>query len=291
MNRIFLLITLLYLVSCNSEPENNQTKDTTINQNNYSKDSIISRGTFLTDKELEYIKTSDRYIEYFKHPTHNDFKIPIDQQEKDSLMALERLMKEILKDAHFIDGQINLETLFEEEGFGRIDGLNMSKDSLNVFYTTKNLFFYYFMNDTINFLNQLNSRDLEKIFNGAFMTDAAIYNLTSLKFNTKSNIRAYGMAGVETNGDVVEPPNYIYVFLADDKYVYMVQKGINVKLTEIKECKAIYDSLISLNGDISDVEQRAWNKHCECYQQKFKNESQYDYIKKQMEYIEKYLEH
>lgn len=65
MERFYLFILVILMLSCNSEQDKKITNDSTINQNNYSKDSIIGRGTFLTDKELAYIKTRDRYIEYW----------------------------------------------------------------------------------------------------------------------------------------------------------------------------------------------------------------------------------
>ena len=94
-----------------------------------------------------------------------------------------------------------------------------------------------------------------------------------------------------TNGDAVGPPNTLFVLVANDKYVYLVQKDIDIKLNEIKTCKKIYDSLISKKGDIEVVEQEAWNRHCECYQERFKNEPQFDSIKKEIAIIVNYIEH
>lgn len=292
MERFFLLIIAILLLSCNSQLDKKVTNDSTISKNNYSKDSIIGRGTFLTDKEFEYIKTRDRYIEYFNRPKDPNFSAELlEKQNNDSLLVLERLMQDLLKDTKVGDGTNNLRYLFDDMDFGLLDGLVKCHDSSLVVCTTKNLFFYYFMNDKINQLDQLTSKDLEKIFDKALLRDEGVYDLTTFKFPSTNNIQAYGIAGVVTNGDAIGPPNTLFVLVANDKYVYLVQKDIHIKLEEIKACKKIYDSLISKKGEIEVVEQEAWNRHCECYQERFKNEPQFDSIKKEITDIVNYIEH
>jgi len=282
------------MLSCNSEQDKKITNDSTINQNNYSKDSIIGRGTFLTDKELAYIKTRDRYIEYFEKPKDPNFSFEqLEKQNKDSLLELERLLKVILKDSRVGDGRINLEALYDEgeNGFGMLDGLVNGRDPLNLFGITKNLFFYYFMNNKINQLDQLTSNDFNKILTSAFTNDAAITALTTIKLPSENNVQAYGIVTYEAQDIGPFPPNRIYIFVVNDKYVYMASEKLEAKLTEVKECRKIWDSLIEKTGAADDMGDYAQNKYCECCQQGYQNEPQFDSIKKEIVDIVNYLEH
>ncbi len=73
MKNSYLLLLMAIILSCNSRQDKNTAHDSTLIQTNYPKDSMLGRGTFLDDKELEYIKTRDRQVEYFQK--HSDPKV------------------------------------------------------------------------------------------------------------------------------------------------------------------------------------------------------------------------
>jgi hypothetical protein len=292
MGRFFLLTIAILFLSCNSEKDKKVTNDSTISKDNNSKDSIIGRGTFLTDKELEYIKTRDRYIKYFNEPKNPKIGFEqIEKQNNDSLLVLEKLMQDILKDTKVGNGTNNLRYLFDDMDFGLMDGLVTCHDSAMVVCTTKNLFFYYFMNDKINQLDQLTSKDLEKIFDKALLRDEVVTDFTTIKFSSTNNINAYGAVGITYNGEPLGPPNTIFGLVADDKYIYLFQKDIHIKLEEIKECRKFFDSVALKPGNTEDEIDKAEDKYCQCYQEKFKYEPQFDSIKKEIADIVNYIEH
>ena len=200
-------------------------------------------------------------------------------------------MREIMKDSKVSIGNNNLSILNEDMGFGMLDGLNMVHDSLIVFGTTKNLFFYYFMNNKINQLDQLTAKDLQKIFNSAFYSDERIVSLATVKMPSTNNIQVYGIAGVVTNGEAFGPPDQIAVLVANDKYVYLVVKAADTKLNEIKECRKIWDSLKLKPNDSDDILDEVEDKYCNCYQDKLKSDTKFDSIRKEMEDIVNYINH
>ncbi len=291
MKLLILFTTLTLLLSCNSGSDTNLKLDTSYSKNSYSRDSIIGRGTFLSDEELRYIQTRDRYIEYFKNSGTNIGFENFEKQNDDSILVLEGLMHTIMKDSKVATGKNNVSTLYEDMDFGSLDGLIMRHDSLIVFGTTKNLFFYYFMNNKINQLDQLTTKDLEKIFTSAFYSDEAIVSLATVKMPSTNNIQAYGIAGVTTNGEAFGPPEKIAVLVADDKYVYLVVKNTETKLEENKECRKVWDSLVLKPNDSDDVLDEVEDKYCSCYQEKLKSDSRFENIRKEMEDIVNYINH
>ena len=147
------------------------------------------------------------------------------------------------------------------------------------------------MNNKINRLDQLTSTDFSKILTSAFSSGAAISALTTIKLPSKNNVQAYGVVTYEAQDIGPFPPDGIYVFVANDKYVYMAGRKLDVKLDEVKECRKIWDSLIAKPGSADDMGDYAQNKYCECCQQGYQNEPQFDMIKKEMVDIVNYIEH
>ena len=291
MKSLHLFTTLILLLSCNSGNDKNASSDTSFSKNSYTKDSIIGSGTFLSNQEVGYIKTRDRYIKYFKKLGTGIGSEMLERQNKDSLLVLEGLMREIMKDSKVGIGENNLSTLYEDMDFGSLDGLSMRHDSLIVFGTTKNLFFYYFMKNKINQLDQLTTKDLEKIFTRAFYSDEAIVSLATVQIPATNNIKAYGIAGVVTNGEAFGPPDHIAVLVANDKYIYLVVKNADTKMNEIKECREIWDSLILKPNKSDDEEEEVRDKYYSCYQDKIKSDSKFENIRKEMEDIVYYINH
>ena len=292
MKNSYLLLLMAIILSCNSRQDKNTAHDSTLIQTNYPKDSMLGRGTFLDDKELEYIKTRDRQVEYFQK--HSDPKVgfeKLEKQHKDSLLELERIMREIMKDSRVSDGQNNLLVLYNDMGFDILDGLYGIHDSMGLFGITKNLFFYYFMDNKINQLDQLTLTDFDKILNSAFASDAHITPLTTIRLPSENNVQAYGIVTYEAQDIGPFSPDEIYVFVANDKYVYIASRKLDVKLDEVKACRHIWDSLIAKPGADDNMEDYAQDKYCECCQQGYQNEPQFDNIKKEMETMVQHILH
>jgi len=299
-----LILTLGFISACNLS--NNKT-------NSISRLPTEQDSSGQTNKELEYLKTRNSYVQYFeKIYENNPDWTKIGKQDNDSLLVLEKMLKEILKDAGIDSiikyGKINLETLTPELGFGMLDGLVLNKNSsLQIFVTSKTLFFNYFKSQQINSIQNLTSKQLSDIFS-SLISDAFATVFYSEKIPSNKNSEVYGSIGTIGQDIGRFPPDNIFVLVANEDYIYIIQKYLDKPINEMRECQAIYDSIyinsqkyfdVYIASNLTDktafnkkveLEETAWNKYCECYQKNFKSDEQYDNVLKQIEKIVQYVE-
>jgi hypothetical protein len=270
------------------------------------------------DKELEYSKTRDRYIDYFKiSRDHYDQDI-LDKQDSDSLLVLEDILRAILKDASIAgiskNGKINLETLQPDMGFGGLDGLvlnknNVVKNSAEIVVTTKTLFFDYFKGYQINSLDSLTIEQLDNIFTSTFgrgQVHTTTYSILEKSF-TKHG-QTYGCIGTigQESGELT--PDHTLVLASNESYIYIFLEYLNSSIIELSECKSISDSLNSLSDEYSklyeesipkdksliskaaDFQLAAWEQYCNCYQKNLKDKVVFEKIRNQVIKVMQYAE-
>jgi hypothetical protein len=266
----------------------------------------------LTNKELEYLRVRNDYVRYFKDMNENnrDFT-EIYKQDTDSLLVLEKMLREILKNSRIDSiskfGKINLETLTPEMGSGMLDGLKLNNKSKNIFVTSKSLFLDYFKSQQIHSTDNLTSKQLSDIFS-ALIFDARATVFYSEKLSSNNRKIIYG--GIATIAQDIGsfPPDNVYVLVANDDFIYIIQKYSDKPINIISKCQTIYDSIYNKSEQYFDeykasnlkdksaidkkfeIEEIAWDKYCECYQENFKNDKQYNTVQKQMEKLAKYVE-
>lgn len=206
-----------------------------------------------TNQELNYLRTRDNYIEYFNRMTNNNPDwTKIDRQNNDSLLVLEKLLKEILNNSLAKDGIINLETLVGELGFGGLDGLvlnknNVVRDSAQVFVTTKTLFLDYFKNGQIKSFDNLSKEQFDDIFTSAFgrgEAHATTFSIVEKSFTKDS--QAYGcIASFGQESGEASAPDNILVLASKGNYIYLILEYLDISIKELRDCKTISDSLYS----------------------------------------------
>lgn len=277
---------------------------------------IISVSVFgQTNKELEYLNVRDNYINYFKNiSVINRDWTKTDKQDKDSLLVLEKKLREVLKgskiDSVVRYGKINLETLQQDLGFGMLDGLVLNKyssNSLQIFVTSKELFFDYFKSKQINSIDNLTPRQLDDILT-ALVSDAHSTVFYSEKISSTKSNQVYG--GIETIAQDFGrfTPDIIFALISNGNYIYIIQKYLDKPINGMKDCQAIYDSIYSNSekyfmtyqaSNLQDttafnkkiqLEVTAWEKYCECYQKNFRNDKQFELILKQIKNMVQYIE-
>lgn len=306
-----MLFFILTLTSCNLGERKNS-----IRQNRVESIPTFSQ-TNVDGKEAKYIKTRDRYANYFKTSEENHYnQALLDKQDNDSLLVLENLLKDILKDVNFDDisknGKINLETLLPELGFGNLDGLvlnknNVKRNSSQIVVTTKTLFFDYFKGQ-INSLDSLSKEQLDNIFTSAFgggEAHATIFSIVK-KTNSKS-CQTYGCIGSfgQESGELA--PDCILVIASKESYIYIFLEYLNESIKELRACQSISDSLNSLfmkykqqydssiQKDKSlinkavDFQDAAWKQYCECYQNNLNDKVVFKKIRNQVINVMQYV--
>jgi len=215
----YFFIALALLSSCN--PNSKKTES----------DQSDSEDIF-TEQEVQYLKTRDAYIEQFK-PLQKAGLDTLDRMDDRARLHLEEMLHEILKDSKYsTQGKNNLVTLQGYLGFGMADGLYFEKDSMTIFYTSKNLFLDYYKG-RINRLNILDSNDLPLIFQWTVLKYAFTTNFFSMKIDSQKNDEEYVMIGQTGNASGPSPPDHLFALVVARKYVYIITKNINQTIKEL----------------------------------------------------------
>ena len=123
-----------------------------------------------------------------------------------------------------------------------LDGLALNKDSLKIFITSKSLFYDYFKSLQIKSIHNLTSKQLSDIFS-ALISDARATVYYSQEISSNKNSKVYGSIGTIAQDIGRFPPDNIFVLIANEDYIYLIQKYIDKPINEISECQAIYDSI------------------------------------------------
>ncbi|MBO0592886.1 hypothetical protein I2486_15890 [Cellulophaga sp. E16_2] len=140
MKYIFIILLFLF-ISCNGQKNNT---DTIKNSEEKQSPTTID-GQNRLEKELHYIKQRNSNVDYFKNKEIND---KIGHQMNDSILALEKLLKNILSTTRIPNltknGQINLQTFYPEMGFGMLDGLWVEKEETMLLCISDYIFYDFF---------------------------------------------------------------------------------------------------------------------------------------------------
>jgi hypothetical protein len=276
-----------------------------LNSKGQSSESIISSES-LTNNESEYLKTRDAYIEQFKSPQKVTVADSLYKMTNKALSSLEVRLREILKDSKYSgQGKINLETLISELGFGMLDGLWFEKDSMRIFYTSKNLFLKYF---NANQIEGLIPENLDAAFQSAFFSDAFVLDFSHIKITSAKSTEAYGVVGLAGQMPGPFPPQHLFAFASTDKYIYLIDKYLKTPIKELPQCKSEW-SIINAEAEklgeqyraanLKDttalnkwhkLDELAFSKYCECYQKELTRDPRFKAIQKQLKRMVKYLE-
>jgi len=298
MSNIFRIALMLSL-SCISNPQKNQSFVCIVS------DTIRSGKNFQKDKELEYIKVRDNYIEQFDKLINPMITDSLVRMDKEAVSNLENRLFDILKDSKYsAKGKINLRTLLPYADFGLLDGLYFEIDSLKIVYTSKKIFLDHFKDKNISRFENLTPKNLGDIFSAAYITDARGYNLSSFKLNSDKDITSYGMFASGTNGFGPIFPQFLFVVVFKGNFIYMAEKDIT-QFGEIEKCKILGDSIfpnterlirdnyqlnLKNNSDL-DLMQKAMDIYCECYQKELKFDKHFTKFQNQIEKIANFVEH
>lgn len=276
MKYAYIFFSLALLTSCNSNSKKTE-----------SDKSVISSDS-LTDKEAAYLKTRDAYIEQLKPFEKNWNNNSASKANSKALLELEIRIQEILKDSRYSgQGKINLETLIPSVGFGLLDGLSFEKDSMRIFYTSKNLFLNYYKAHNAGALTPEN---LDGLFNCAFASDAFILDFTHIKIPSTKSTEAYGMVALGGQDIVLYPPQLFLAYVSTDKYIYLIQKYLDPPSKLLPQCKAVWDSFGPESKMSPTKRDSAFAQYRKCYQAELASDPQFPAIKKQLESMVKYLE-
>ncbi|MDX2130026.1 MAG: hypothetical protein SFU91_13415 [Chloroherpetonaceae bacterium] len=171
-------------------------------------------------------------------------------------------------------------------GFGKLDGLVIDYKNSEIFITSKNLFYSHFKEKNINSIRNLFEEQLEAIFTAlASDANAKIYFFEIDTSN--SNHQIYRCIGGFTQDIDPFPPDYFFILVSRNDYVYVIMKKIDMQLDQLKESGEIYnsinaDSAVSENDNVGEI---AWSKYQKRFHVLFKTNEQFDSLQNELNLI------
>ncbi|MBI1837494.1 MAG: hypothetical protein HYR91_09545 [Flavobacteriia bacterium] len=276
MLKTYSFFIFIFLFSCQIKSKNNQN----------------------TITEIAYFHARNHAIKFFSNISNEPYNDQLYQQEKDSLLTLEKKLRKCYKGSKIQNiakkGQINLQTLLKNEpNFGKMDGLTISKDSMNIFCTPQKIFNIIYKKNPIRLDKILSSNQFEKIINHVFAIDACYTNFYFTPLASSKNQKIYASIGNASQDIGLFEPNYIYIMILSDGFIYITEKQIVKPFNKIKKCAAIWEEFnhqIYSNDSMAienkmQIENAVWKKYCDCFQIELKNEKQFKHLKIEMHKI------
>ncbi len=189
--------------------------------------------------EETYFQTRDRFILQFKKA----------DTSVDDHPALAKLEKQIIKIVGPVEikgftgrGKINLLTLRNKPGFGRVDGLRFNSHRETLFVTTKNLLNHYLAGHSGLPKNYKALSKCGDFYRRVFYSDAGVTYYAEVPIiATRGQSCVHAFLGLTSQDIGPLIPNDIFVFVATEKRIFIVCSKPAAGITDIPECRRKWD--------------------------------------------------
>ena len=256
--------------------------------------------------EEKYFETRDEFIRQFStasSPEANSDERALSKLEK-ALSKLEKQLQLIIGPvdvAHFPKrGTINLETLYQDAGFGQIDGLRFGSEFKLLFVTTTGLLNAYLQQhkELPTELGKL--AKAEEFYSSALYWDEAVTHFAEVPVRTANDKSfAYAFLGLWAQDIGPSPPKHLFVFFANGDRVFVVSTDVQSKIDQIAECEDVWDTFKKKadaasaayraseakdqkpSDDNVRYEEEGFRAYCRCFEQRAKMEPYFKQLTKQ----------
>ena len=246
----------------------------------------------------KYFETRDGFIHQFSTAS-----APANSDEK-ALAKLEKQLQLIIGPvnvAHFpIRGKINLETLYQDVGFGQVDGLRFDSKHERLFVTTTGLLNRYVQQHKELPTELSKLAKAEDFYSLVFEYDVAATHFAEVPIRTTNDKSfAYAFLGLWAQDIGIFLPKHLFVFFVNGDRVFVVSAEVQSQVNQIAECKEVWDKF-EIKSDaafatyraselkdqkaIDDsfrYDQEGFKAYCSCFQQKAKMEPFFKQLIKQ----------
>jgi hypothetical protein len=256
--------------------------------------------------EEKYFETRDNFIRQFEKawpPSDERY-----QKDKHALAELEKQLKAIVGPFNVEGfpkkGKINLETLYQDYGFGQADGLRFSAKEENLFVTTDNILKKYLAGQPELPKDLAELSKTGEFYVRAITAEAAVTYYAEIPVksaNGKSYVHAFLGLTAQDIGPFI--PKDIFVFVTNGNRILAVQSPAATEVTEIPQCRdewerfakkksdavEVYRSSGSNNQKASDesvqYEEQGFEAYHRCYEREAKNQKFFASLEKQAQSI------
>src|SRR6266446_5160730 len=240
--------------------------------------------------EEKYLETRDNFIRQFSTPSS-----PEANSDEKALSKLEKQLQLIIGPvdiAHFPKrGKINLETLYQDAGFGQLDGLRFDSKHELLFVTTTGLLNSYLQQrkELPTELGKL--AKAEEFYSVALYWDEAVTHFAEVPVRTTNDKSfAYAFLGLWAQDIGPFPPKTLFVFFANGDRVFVVSTDVQSSIDQIAECKDVWDGFKkksdaafaayqaselkeqNASDDMVRYEEEGFRAYCRCFEQRAKME-------------------
>lgn len=219
-----------------------------------------------TSLEEKYIKDRNLYISRLKGPDHND------KLDAKALKDLEGQLKKIIGPSRVTDfsseGLINLETLQQELGYDKVDGLRfLSKDEV-LFISTEALIKDYILRhpQLPKDISKLSTSDL--FYTNACSLDSAYTIMAEIPLKDATAVLALSAQDIGPF-----PPQNLLVFKRDRDRILILQSFLR-NPPKISECEEGWKKSITKNAS-PETYDKAFSEYQNCWKKNAKDQSFY----------------
>ncbi len=247
----------------------------------------------------EYLDTRDGFIHQFSTAS-----APEANSDEKALSKLEKQLQLIIGPvdvAHFPKrGKINLETLYQDGGFGQVDGLRFDSKHELLFVTTTDLLNSYLQQHKKLPTELGKLAKAEEFYSLVFNWDVAVTHFADVPVRTTNNKSfAYTFLGLWAQDIGLFLPKHLFVFFSNDDRVFMVSAEVQSNINQIAECKDVWDKFKKKSDaafatyrasklkdqkaidDTHRYEDEGFKAYCRCFEQKAKMEPFFKQLTKQ----------
>jgi len=247
----------------------------------------------------EYLETRDGFIRQFSTAS-----APEPKSDEKALSKLEKQLQLIIGSidvAHFPKrGKINLETLYQDGGFGQVDGLRFDTKHELLFVTTAGLLNSYLQQHKELPTELSKLAKAEEFYSLVFNWDVAVTHFTDVPVRT-TNDKSFASAflGLWAQDIGLFLPKHLFIFFVNGDRVFVVSAEVQSNINQIAECKDLWDKF-KKKSDAAFAKYRAselkdqkaiddthryevdgFKGYCTCFDQKAKMEPFFKQLTKQ----------
>jgi hypothetical protein len=240
--------------------------------------SVCAKSAALED---QYFATRDSYIQKFSATTSDSFT-----DNQNALEILEQKIKTIIGPVNIEGfsgkGEINLETLYNELGFGMLDGVVYRSKDASLVVTTSRILNRYLSDGKYTAKDLATLAEDEGFYTAALFSDVAVSLYTPIpliKNNNTDSVYAYIGLIAQDIGPFL--PDRIFVIAKRDERVFFVTALVSNPPPEIESCKKVWFETAKKN------EEAAYSAYQECYGKSIRESSFYKDVSKQADEIVK----
>jgi hypothetical protein len=249
--------------------------------------------------EEKYFETRDSFIRQFSTPSS-----PEANSDEKALSKLEKQLQLIIGPVDVVHfpkrGKINLETLYQDAGFGQVDGLRFDSKHELLFVTTTGLLNSYLQQhkELPTELGKL--AKAQEFYSLVFYWDEAVTHFAEVPVRT-TNDKSFAYAFLGLWAQDIGPflPKHLFVFFANGDRVFVVSTEVQSNIDQIAECKDVWDKFkkksdaafatyraLELKGqkpidDTLRYEDEGFRAYCRCFEQRVKMEPFFKQLTKQ----------